>query len=354
MQKKKPTRRSFLQSSTALTLGASALAMGACSKIKRKEEQHDPLPIIGHGDFKYEVDKMWGVQDRAVVPVDHCHEMIMDKRGRLLMCTTHIKNNIITYDRSGKVLDTWGKEYPGIHGLTYADQGGEEFLYITDTVRHQVYKTKMNGEVLMTLDYPKEIAAYKNAEQFVPTETTIAENGDIYVADGYGLDYVIQYDPDGRYIRHFAGKGEGAEHVANAHGVCIDNRGTEPILLVTSRAKQSFKKFSMDGKYLSTVEVPGCWICRPVIKGDNLYFAVIVTKSWYDYDGMVAILDKNDKIVSLPGGSMPSYSSGVMANPICDGKTFFNPHDVCIDNDENIYVPQWYSGKTYPIKLARV
>ena len=37
-----------------------------------------------------------------------------------------------------------------------------------------------------------------------------------------------------------------------------------------------------------------------------------------------------------------------------DQNTFFNPHDVCIDNDENIYVPQWNSGKTYPLKLTRV
>jgi hypothetical protein len=31
-----------------------------------------------------------------------------------------------------------------------------------------------------------------------------------------------------------------------------------------------------------------------------------------------------------------------------------HPHDVCVDNDENIYVPQWASKKSYPIKLERV
>ena len=41
-------------------------------------------------------------------------------------------------------------------------------------------------------------------------------------------------------------------------------------------------------------------------------------------------------------------------NHTYDQNTFFNPHDVCIDNDENIYVPQWNSGKTYPLKLTRV
>jgi hypothetical protein len=35
-------------------------------------------------------------------------------------------------------------------------------------------------------------------------------------------------------------------------------------------------------------------------------------------------------------------------------RLFQYPHDVCIDKDENIYVAQWNSGNTYPIKLVRV
>ena len=29
------------------------------------------------------------------------------------MTTTHPKNNILIYDRSGKILGAWGTEYPG-------------------------------------------------------------------------------------------------------------------------------------------------------------------------------------------------------------------------------------------------
>ena len=46
--------------------------------------------------------------------------------------------------------------------------------------------------------------------------------------------------------------------------------------------------------------LPGYWMCRPVIKGDNLYFAIINTYNWWNYDGMIAVLDKNNKVVSLP------------------------------------------------------
>ncbi len=35
-------------------------------------------------------------------------------------------------------------------------------------------------------------------------------------------------------------------------------------------------------------------------------------------------------------------------------KIFTHPHDVCVDDEENLYVAQWNSGHTYPIKLKRV
>ena len=76
----------------------------------------------------------------------------------------------------------------------------------------------------------------------MPTETAIAANGDIYVADGYGEDFIIQYDYKGNYIRHFGGRGDKDENLLNAHGVCIDNRNPgKPCLIVTSRQQNAFK-----------------------------------------------------------------------------------------------------------------
>jgi hypothetical protein len=351
-------RRKFI---TNIALGSSAFFMAGCNRsagdLKSgtgKKAKITKRPIIGHGDFQYKVDKMWGNQDPSSYPVDHCHEMVMDSKGRLILCTTHTKNNILIYDRGGKILESWGTSFPGAHGLTIMDEGGEEFLYLTDTIKNQVYKLNMKGDILLTLDFPQQAGVYVKKEEFIPTETVIKDDGTIVVADGYGKDFVISYDQKGNYLGHFGGKGDNEDQLQNAHGICIDTReGKEPCFLVTSRAKQEFKRFSLDGKHKETIKLPGCSICRPVIKGENLYFAVIVTKDWWSYDGMVAILDKNNKVISLPGGSDPLYENGEMSMPIYDGTTFMNPHDVCIDNDENIYVPQWYSGRTYPVKLER-
>ncbi|MEM9920162.1 MAG: 6-bladed beta-propeller [Bacteroidota bacterium] len=353
MEKPQNDRRQFFKQSSLL-VGAGLTAPVSTFEILHKRRPNGP--IVGHGDYRYHVDKEWGVQDSLKIPVKDCHEMVEDRKGRLILLTNHVKNNVIIYDKSGRVLDVWGQQFPGAHGLTISEEGGEEFLYITDQDLHQVFKTTLDGRILMTLDYPKESGVYEKADQYKPTETAIAPNGDIYVADGYGLNYITQYNAKGEYIRHFGGKGKGDDQFDCCHGVCVDQRDpANPVLLITSRTKQEFKRFTLDGQYLRTTSLPGCWICRPVLRGDQLYFAVIVTESWGSYDGFVAVLDKNDRMVSAPGASAPTYDANGQMNKVTyDGMTFLNPHDVCVDRDENLYVPQWYSGKTYPIRLERV
>lgn len=348
---KKNSRRSFLKKST---LAGLSVGLNKSVFAIKKNLKMDNL-VVGHGNFKYTIDKNWGIQNFKKFPIDHCHEMVIDKKNRILMTTTHPKNNILIFDRSGKIKDSWSINYNGAHGLSILDEGDEEFLFITDPENHKVCKTSINGKKIFELNYPKEIKDYNSEKDFKPTETCIAPNGDIYVADGYGKDFIIRYDSNGNYIGHFGGKGDKNENFDCCHGITIDNRDKNNMtLLITSRSKNEFKRFTLDGIYKETISLPGCWICRPVIKGGNLFFAVIVTKSWDKYDGMLAVLDRNNKVVSLPGGNKPEYLKNVLTPPISDKKSFLNPHDVCIDEDENIYVPQWNSKKTYPLKLTRV
>mgnify|MGYP003669200710 CR=1 FL=1 len=41
--------------------------------------------ILGHGDFKYKVETQWGNLDPKAFPVNNCHEMVMDRKGRLFI-----------------------------------------------------------------------------------------------------------------------------------------------------------------------------------------------------------------------------------------------------------------------------
>jgi hypothetical protein len=288
-------------------------------------------------------------------PVNDCHEMVQDKHHRIILLTNETKNNVMFYNTKGKLLQTWGHQFPGAHGLTLHNENGTEYLYITDTVKHQVYKTTTDGTVLLTIDPPMDLGIYKKKEEFVPTETCIDDNGDIFIADGYGAQYILHYDSTGKLKNHFGGRGDGDLHFDNAHGICFDRRTPKTTLLITDRTRNCFKRFSLAGELQDVIHLPGACVCRPVIHGGHLYAAVLRSPDLSaEGTGFVTILDKDDKVVSNIGGSEPQYVEGKLQPMRQTEKIFVHPHDVCVDRDENLYVAQWASGKVYPYKLKRV
>jgi peptidylamidoglycolate lyase len=312
-------------------------------------------PVYGHNEMTYTLNAQWGALNPEKTPVNDCHEMVQDSKGRIILLTNEIKNNVIIYNKSGSLIGSWGTQFPGAHGLTIQNTGKEDFLFITDTAKHQLYKTTIDGKILFTIEAPADIPVYQKKETFVPTETAVLENGEFYIADGYGAQHILHYDEKGVLKNSFGGKGEGDEFLDNAHGICIDYRNTTPTLIITDRTRNAFKRFSLDGKLMEIIHLPGACVCRPVIKGDYLYAAVLRSPSLREADsGFVTILNKDNKVVSNLGGSEPVYVNGIL-NPMSQaGKIFKNPHDVCVDDEGSIYVAQWASGKVYPYKFTRL
>ncbi|MCO5238016.1 MAG: 6-bladed beta-propeller [Chitinophagaceae bacterium] len=338
-------RRNFLKH-TGLTLGSIAITKDMFAGKKG--------PVYGHNNMRYRMDVNWGVLNPRKHPVNDCHEMIQNKKGHIVLLTNETKNNILIYSKSGKLKGNWGHEFPGAHGLTLHRAGGEEYLFITDTVKHQVYKTTIDGKILLTIDYPAETGVYKNREAFVPTETTVLDNGDFYIADGYGAQYIMHYDERGKLKHFFGGRGETTAHLDNAHGITVDTRQGAPSLLITDRTRNCFKRFSMEGELIEVIELPGACVCRPVIHGDYLYAAVLRSPDLNAAGtGFVTILDKNNKVVSNIGGSEPVYENGKLKPMSQTEKIFVHPHDVCVDDEGSIYVAQWASNKVYPYKFTK-
>lgn len=365
MGKQQTDRRTFLETTAKATAGIFIAPHFNINSSKPKLSDE----VIGHGDFKYRVHKEWGNLDPTKTPVNNCHEMVMDSQGRLVMVGDDVHNNILIYDKSGKLLDSWGIRYKGGHGLSLWNDGEQDFLYICDT-DGSIIKTTLDGRELLLIGHPSEYGAYEKEDAFKPTETAIAPNGDIYVADGYGSQFVLQFTQHGEFIRKIGnGRGTANDQFQTAHGVCIDSRdGGDPTLLVTSRASNCFKRFTLDGIYLEEISLPGAFVCRPVIHGKNLY-AGVCWSSKIDFhadikgshpsqnnpdSGFVTILDQNHKVISNPGGTGPEYKNGRLQRMLQQEPIFNHCHDVCIDGDENIYVCQWNANKTYPIKLERV
>ncbi|MEX2568949.1 MAG: 6-bladed beta-propeller [Cyclobacteriaceae bacterium] len=355
MKNKNNPRREFIKKTGLSVLAGAVLPTIITNKSYAMKKE----TVLGHGSHRYRVIEGWGDLDPSKNPVNDCHEMVEDAKGRLILLTNETKNNVIIYDKSGKLLETWGTSYPGAHGLTISDEGGEEFLYICDNTRSQVIKTDLKGKEIMVLDYPRETGNYDYPRQFVPTETAInPANGDIYVVDGYGRNYVTQYDSKGKLIRQFGGSGSTDDTFNCCHGILVDTRdSSNPTLMITDRANMQYKRFTLDGKHLKTIPMPGSFVCRPVLRGQHIYAAVYrSTSQSYPNSGYITVLDANDKVVSTPGGTAPEYVGGKLQEQRKDlsFQGFMHPHDVCVDRDENIYVPQWASQKTYPVKLERI
>jgi hypothetical protein len=69
----------------------------------------------------------------------------------------------------------------------------------------------------------------------------------------------------------------------------------------------------------------------------------------------VSVLDGELRVVANIAGSVPEYGDDGKLRPMRHTEdTFLHPHDLLVDKEESIYVAQFASGNTYPIKLERV
>ncbi len=361
MQKTSIGRRNFIKSSSIITIGTVLAPTTASSFSILPSKPELSREIIGHGDYRYRVEKNWGNLNPKSHPVKNCHEMVVDSKKRLFMLTDHPKNNILVYDKSGKLLNSWTLHLKGAHGLTIHNENGNEFLYITDPSNGRVLKTTLEGNIILEIKNPQKVGVYSEYMPYRPTETAIGPQGDIYIADGYGSQFILQYDSKGQFIRKFGGDSFlQPDKFKQAHGVALDTRDpNNPTLICSARIKNSFKRFSLDGKYLETYYIPGAYISRPVIDDDDIYSAVCFGMEKGNYNlmmnkGFITIMNKENRVISNPGGSKPKYRNGKLDLILQEEPVFKQCHDVCVDDDKNLYVCQWNAGGVYPYKLHRV
>ncbi|MEL6651784.1 MAG: 6-bladed beta-propeller, partial [Bacteroidota bacterium] len=134
-------RREFLKTGLAASLSTLAFpALGA--NVGRHKRKATEDIILGHDDYQYRVIRDWAQLSTVHNPLLNCHEMVMDRQGRLIMIGDHTANNNLPDLSKIKILYHWGTAYPGGHGLSISEEGEEDFLYLTDSVW---YMTK-NGK----------------------------------------------------------------------------------------------------------------------------------------------------------------------------------------------------------------
>ena len=130
-----------------------------------------------------------------------------------------------------------GATTPAGTASTCRKEGGEEFLYLSDIHNRQVVKTNLKGEELWKSGFPEEAKVYKDKNGYRPTNVAFAPDGGFYVGDGYGSNYIHQYDKDAKWVRTWGGSGKEPGKMQTPHGLWLDNRpGREASLVVADRA----------------------------------------------------------------------------------------------------------------------
>ena len=341
----------------ALVLGGLASLAGNAANVHTPSACDDGnSEILGQGRFRYRAQRLWGRLDPYKYPVRDCHGISEDREGRIVLLTNDTHNNLIAYRKSGSLARAWEHRFPGAHGLDIVEHMGEDQYWITDHTRQVVSVCNADGAELLHVGPEALRAKYPDLTKYHPTNTATLPDGDFFISDGYGSSFVHHFDPKGRYISSFGGPGDGPEHLATPHAVWIDTRSGKPVLLICDRAHNALKWFSLDGKFLRMVDFGAMMIDdEPVgilpanvarLSGrykDHLAIAGL----W----GMILILDGADRVVSTVGGLPPVYVEDKLQQLVNFNYTFCHPHDVCVDEAGAIYVAQWGSNRTYPIKL---
>lgn len=294
----------------------------------------DPI-IQGKNNHRYEWVDQW-----ATLPGEkqfgYTHAIAEAADGRIFI-HNQSKDSVAIFSPDGEFLHSWGEDFAqGAHGMELHKEAQGEFLYLAPTNQHFIAKTTLDGEVVFKLDYPSQCAAYENAEQYNPTNIAIASNGDFYVADGYGLSYIHQYDKEGTYIRSWGGKGRGKGELDCPHGIWIDTRSGKEEIVVADRANVRLQYFSLEGNHLRFVEHGLLFPCHFDQQGHDLLIP--------DLYGRVTILNKDNQVITHLGED-PAVEEreGYPNLPHADrvpGK-FISPHGACWDNTGNIFVAEW-------------
>ncbi|GDY11672.1 hypothetical protein LBMAG53_05500 [Planctomycetota bacterium] len=295
----------------------------------------------------------------AGFPLGDCHGLVVDRRDHVFVLqqngdTAHPA--VLEFDPQGRYVGGWGNRFAkGAHGLAYDRRGNDEFLYIVDYDPLQVVKCTLDGREVLSLPAPVH-AAYPGGRGYKPTDIAIAPNGDIYVTDGYGASLIHRYSPEGKHVQTIGWKGNGPGQFECPHGISIDARGAEPVLLVADRANIRVQVLSLTGEHRQTITSRGLrYPCTLRVNGDltlipDLFGAVIVWDKHYNH---LATLGAHP---DMRAGEWPKHVAGYPSVPREDripGR-FISPHGIIGDRHGNIYVGEWLRDGGRLTKLARV
>jgi hypothetical protein len=303
------------------------------------------LPVVGSGAHTFECVHDWLVPPEGLVWGD-THGLAQDQQGHIYVAHTVNKSSmrgeaVVVYDSLGRFLRAFGEEFRGgAHGLGLRREDGQEVLYHCDINRCNIVKTDLAGKVLWTHGYPREDSFYSEKPiDFVPTNVAFAPNGDFFVGDGYGSHRVLRFSRTGKFQGEVGRPGHGDGEFNTPHGLFVDTRGKDPILVVADRGNRRLQTFSLAGEHLRTLQdeshlrMP----CHFHTRGEWMVCP--------DLDSQVCILDSEYNVVAQLGDGRASNGEvgsrrAQSRNEFTPGQ-FITPHASIFLQNGDILVAEW-------------
>lgn len=303
---------------------------------------------MGSGAMTFDTVPGWGLGPDGKSQIGPTHgSVVIDKAGNIY---TSADAGVFVFSPDGKVIRRFlGDEYSRIHDMEIRDEADGEFIYGARNANAEGFKfNAQTGAIVLKLPFPKESGL--EAKAFNPTAITVAPNGDIFLADGYASDHIFKFDKTGKYLMHFGIKGDDLKQFHTAHGMTLDTRGPNPLLLICDRNHQPKGRllhYDLDGNFVAEVVTGLGMPTSAAIQGDFV--------SVPDLHGRLVILDKTNTIIAVLGNN-PDPAQGRNFNIPQDKwveGAFSGTHGSYWDKDGNLYVQDWnVSGRL--MKLVRV
>lgn len=266
-------------------------------------------------------------------PVGACHGgLVIDKAGNIYV-TTDTPRGILVFSPAGKFQRAVGPSH--IHALEIREENGVEYIYAARPTQHEVVKLRLDGERVWAITYPPEAGLYKDAKGFNPCAVTVAPDGSIFVADGYGANYVLKFDRDRKFVKAFGGPGKEEGKFQTCHGIALDPRQDKPLLLVCNRNNNRVEHWDLDGNFVAVIQKNLRMPAAVHIRGEYAVFP--------ELQGRVTVLDKAGQIAAQVGDNPDEKQRANYGLPSNQWKVGMcnSPHGASMDKDGNLLVAEW-------------
>lgn len=303
--------------------------------------------ITGNGEWTYEAVPGWGVlpDGKALGPT---HGGVLTGPDQKVYFSTDSELSIIVWEADGTFVKSIAPECQGFHAMALREEDGKTVIYGAQNNGYgnkgrvskglaptpfRVCKIDADGRLLA------EIPNANTGE--VPggwkglTAVTVAPDGAVFAAMGYGSQLIHKFDASGKLLKTFGGKGTGDGQFNTCHGLTIDTRFGAPRLLVADRENRRLCHLDLEGNWIGVHATNLRRPCSLTWHGEYLAVA--------ELEARAVILDKTGTPLAFLGDNPDRKQWAGFGVPPAQQKLgiFTAPHGIAFAANGDLYVQDW-------------